>query len=489
MRQDQVTQISDSYSKWIEAAAVSKHFPQSMLSLNDRHQIHLDFVTATDFPGKTYRAYEDLIMVDPASCHAHLANCDKDLERVRCIETFAMSDNHSRSVSGLPPVPYPECQPSQAALEQNSLEYLTSLANFEVGSVLRVMEQPEMYADYVDMSTPSTPAASKTTGSQHGIPVLHAKSSKTIDRSNSNKLVQETLSTVQKENNPAVGFRPIHRPPSMSRSLLSPQVTHSQGRALLDSQNMQGRSVHRLTPVKIVDPSPTLPHAAAPPHVQMQITPVSFASTTQVRTDIPVPPTVNQMVPLSQELRVPLSQITSVASTLNTQTPSQVQEQNTDPCRKCGRNNHKTDKCRKKVTCKNHRKKDHSTKFCTMTPGQEDKCSYCGKGKHTAENCRARKKAEKKAKSAGRTAATNDELTLSSSLTQHSQNHPGSSQSSEMPLRCMPLLVTPAATPTIGQHLQQMARQNDVHAMSTSSQNVPTSEAPHLQSSAGNGWK
>ena len=106
MRQDWVTQISDSYSKWIEAAAVSKHFPQSMLSLNNRHQIHLDFVTATDFLGKTYRAYEDLIMADPANCHAHLANCDKDLERVRkCfrhIETFAISDNHYRSVSGLP---------------------------------------------------------------------------------------------------------------------------------------------------------------------------------------------------------------------------------------------------------------------------------------------------------------------------------------------------------------------------------------------------
>ena len=210
----------------------------------------------------------------------------------------------------------------------------------------------------------------------------------------------------------------------------------------------------------------------------MQVTLVSFASTTQVRTDVPVPPTVNQMVPPTQELRVPLSQITSVASTLNTQTPSQAQGQNTDPCRKCGRKNHKTDKCRKKVTCKNCRKKDHSTKFCTMTPIQEDKYSYCGKGKHTAENCRARKKAEKKAKSAGTTAAANHVSTSSSSLTQHSQDCPSSSQSSEMPPKCTPPLVTLAAAPTIGKHLQQMAMQNDVHATSTSSQNVPTSEAP-----------
>ena len=38
--------------------------------------------------------------------------------------------------------------------------------------------------------------------------------------------------------------------------------------------------------------------------------------------------------------------------------------------------------------------------------------------------------------------------------------------------------MTLAAAPTIGQHLQQMAMQNDVHATSTLSQNVPTSEAP-----------
>ena len=75
-------------------------------------------------------------------------------------------------------------------------------------------------------------------------------------------------------------------------------------------------------------------------------------------------------------------------------------------------------------------------------------------------------------------ATTNDALTSSSSLTHHSQDHPSSSQSSEMPPKCTPPLVTPAAAPTIGQHLQQMAMQNDVHAMLTSSQNVPTSEAP-----------
>ena len=237
-------------------------------------------------------------MADPANHHAHLANHDKDLERVRkcfrCIETFAISDNYYRSVLGLAPAPYPECQPSQAALESNNPEYLTSLANLEIGSILRVMEQPEMYADSVDASKPSTPAAPKTTGSQHGTPVQQGN--------NSNESVWETLSTVQKENNPSIGFRAIHRPPSMSRSLKSSQVTHSQGMALMDSQNTQGRSVHWLTPVKIVNLSPTLPQPTTPPCVQMQVTPVSFASTTQVRTDVPVPPTVNQMVPPPQSL-------------------------------------------------------------------------------------------------------------------------------------------------------------------------------------------
>ena len=72
-----------------------------------------------------------------------------------------MSDNYYRSVSGLAPAPCPECQPSQAALEQNTPEYLTSLGNIEVGSILRVMEQPEIYADSVDVSKPSTPTAPK----------------------------------------------------------------------------------------------------------------------------------------------------------------------------------------------------------------------------------------------------------------------------------------------------------------------------------------
>ena len=51
-----------------------------------------------------------------------VSNCFKHIEM--CI----MSDNCFRSISGLPPAPYPECQPSQTALEQNGPEYLMLLA-------------------------------------------------------------------------------------------------------------------------------------------------------------------------------------------------------------------------------------------------------------------------------------------------------------------------------------------------------------------------
>ena len=42
-----------------------------------------------------------------------------------------VSDNYFRSVSGLPPAPYPEQQLSQLALKQNSSDYLTTLARLE----------------------------------------------------------------------------------------------------------------------------------------------------------------------------------------------------------------------------------------------------------------------------------------------------------------------------------------------------------------------
>ena len=70
----------------------------------------------------------------------------------KCIETYVVSDNYFRLISGLPPAPYPEHQPSQTTLEQNSPEYLMLLAQLEVNSIKRLLEQSEMYHDGNTMS-------------------------------------------------------------------------------------------------------------------------------------------------------------------------------------------------------------------------------------------------------------------------------------------------------------------------------------------------
>ena len=146
------------------------------------------------------------------------------------------------------------------------------------------------------------------------------------------------------------------------------------------------------------------------PHVQQSVTPVSFASTTQVWTDIPVPPTVNKVVPPVSTTRVPLLQIPSVAGTIITLPSSQPQEQHADPCRKCGKSTHSMSKCHKRVTCKKCKGKDHGTKFCTIASTPDHKCTFCGKGRHSTENCRARKKAEKEATSGGLPITMNNAL-------------------------------------------------------------------------------
>ena len=82
-----------------------------------------------------------------------------------------MSDNYIRSISGLPPALYPENQLSQSALEKNSPEYLMSLTTLEVNSILRTLEQPEMYKDGNASSPPSLQHTPSTTGTQVDQPV------------------------------------------------------------------------------------------------------------------------------------------------------------------------------------------------------------------------------------------------------------------------------------------------------------------------------
>ena len=195
-----------------------------MLTCEQRQLIHEDFIKATDFLGTTYRAYEQLINTDPSNRLDHMTNQDMALGKVRFffkhIAMCIVSDNYFRSISGLPPAPYPECQPSQTALEQNSLEYLTSLAQLEVNSVNRLLEQSEMYHDRnatSNMLTLPMPRVSIT-------PVTMAKA-----------------------------FCPIEKTPPVSPGAQLTQVSHTQELNLLqDSQIAEESTVRRPTLVKIV---------------------------------------------------------------------------------------------------------------------------------------------------------------------------------------------------------------------------------------------
>ena len=144
-----IAQVADSLTQWWKSAPTNKPFPRIMLTHEQRQLIHEDFVKATDFLGTTYRAYEQLMNADPNNRLDYMTNRDKALGKVRncfkCFETCVVSDNYFRPVSGLPPAPYPECPPSQSALEQNSPEYLMSLARLKVNSVNKSLDQSEMY--------------------------------------------------------------------------------------------------------------------------------------------------------------------------------------------------------------------------------------------------------------------------------------------------------------------------------------------------------
>ena len=165
-----MAQLNRLYTTWLAGAPINKDFPHCMLSLQDHNKIHEDFIKDTDFLGKMYQAHEDLIMADPANFITHFKSHNKDLERViKCfkrLETFMVSDNYFRSVSGLLPAPYPEQQLSQLALEQNNSDHLTTLARLEVHSILRTLEQPGMYVDKSAASNQSSPITPARSGSQ-----------------------------------------------------------------------------------------------------------------------------------------------------------------------------------------------------------------------------------------------------------------------------------------------------------------------------------
>ena len=81
----------------------------------------------------------------------------------------------------------------------------------------------------------------------------------------------------------------------------SPQVKHFQGMALLEIQTYSRWTIHQPTPVNNVDPALAASNinTVTTLHVQQSVMSVSFASTTQVWMDIPVPPTVSTVIPSS----------------------------------------------------------------------------------------------------------------------------------------------------------------------------------------------
>ena len=46
--------ISQEYADWLAEAPLNKDFPCRVLSLQDRNQVHEDYIVATNFLGRLY---------------------------------------------------------------------------------------------------------------------------------------------------------------------------------------------------------------------------------------------------------------------------------------------------------------------------------------------------------------------------------------------------------------------------------------------------
>ena len=116
----------------------------------------------------------------------------------------------------------------------------------------------------------------------------------------------------------AKAFCPIEKMPPVSPEAQSTQVSHTQALNLLqDSQVTEESTVRKPTLVKIVEQLMDQSDSSTAQAQRQPVTLVSFASTTQVRMDMVVPPPISQVIPEVPPVQVPLSQITSVASMAN----------------------------------------------------------------------------------------------------------------------------------------------------------------------------
>ena len=218
-----------------------------------------------------------------------------------------MLDNYFRLVTGFLPAPYPKSQPIQSALEWTNPEDLTSHARLKVDSVNRLLDQPEMYHYRIttsNTSKPPTPRGSTTPGYM------------------------------------VTAFYFIEKMPSTLTGAQTMQVLN----LLHKSLSTSGSIIRRPIPMRIVDQPVDKSEFSAEQTQNQPVTPVSFASTTQVRMEIAVPSPVGQGVPQVPPVWVPLSQIAIVASMANiavskvsqqseTLATTQPQQQ-TEQCRK-----------------------------------------------------------------------------------------------------------------------------------------------------------
>ena len=267
----------------------------------------------------------------PANCTIHLMNCDTDLDRVRkCfkrLETYTISDNyfqvylqhHIQNVnlvrqhwSKIVPIILHSLLIRKYTLYWGPWENLTCMQMETPHWVSWLLEHP-WQMDLRRIHPPLRP--------KHLLPTTWRSAYNSIE-------VGEGSQAAEKENNPSPGFRPITQPTSNNNVQESPQVTHSQGMALLEIQITPGQMILWLTSVNIVDPAAAAcnVNTMTTPCVPQSVTPVSFTSTTQVWMDIPVPPTGNTSISLVSTTRVPISQIPSVARTTNTLPSSQPQK-------------------------------------------------------------------------------------------------------------------------------------------------------------------
>ena len=173
----------------------------------------------------------------------------------------------------------------------------------------------------------------------------------------------------------ATAFCPIEKMSHISPRAQLTQVSHTQALdSLQGSQGTSGSIIRKPTPVKIIE-QPMDNSESSAEHTQNQpVTLVSFASTMD-RVDIAVPPSVGQGVPQVTPVQAPLSQITSVTSKANVAASMASQwsgalvmtqpQQQSEQCRKCGKKNHPTSCCQKKVTCRKCKGKNHNAKICS----------------------------------------------------------------------------------------------------------------------------